>query len=206
MNSDIIKNEEDLDKWFKKNYKKLGYTKIVKDNNGAFPDYIMLRDKKEVRVELEVHSSNFKIHKHDVRKADEIVCLKHTANYNPPLRIIEINRFIKEGPRVKAPFIEFFDDKPAIRLWDYLLTERELDFSITDMAENAGIGRATLYRIWESLISNEIIIHTRDIGKAKLYKLNTKSEKIKKLIEIYDMIILEDLKKRSEHQKIKITA
>ena len=93
-----------------------------------------------------------------------------------------------------------------IRVLDYLLTERQLDFSITDMAENAGIGRATLYRIWDSLIKNDIIIHTRDIGKAKLYKLNAENDKIKKLIEIYDMLILEDLRKRSEKQKTRIAA
>ena len=106
----------------------------------------------------------------------------------------------------KSLFVEFMGDSPMIKVLDYLLTERELDFSITDMAKNAGIGRATLYRIWSSLIKNEIILHTRDIGKAKLYKLNMKNEKIKKLIEIYDMLILEELRKRSENQRIKVTA
>lgn len=91
-----------------------------------------------------------------------------------------------------------------IRILDYLLTERELDFSITDMAENAGIGRATLYRIWDNLIKNKIIIHTRNIGKAKLFKLNTENPKIKKLIEIYDMLTLEELKKQSK--KIEVVA
>src|SRR3989338_8970974 len=105
----------------------------------------------------------------------------------------------------KSMFTGFMGDSPMIRVLDYLLTERQLDFSITDMAENAGIGRATLYRIWDSLIKNDIIIHTRDIGKAKLYKLNAENDKIKKLIEIYDMLILEDLKNRSENQKIKVT-
>ena len=85
-------------------------------------------------------------------------------------------------------------DSPMIRILDYLLTERELDFSITDLAENAGIGRATLYRLWNSLIKNKIIIHTRNIGKAKLYKLNTANLKIRKLMEVYDMIIIDQLK------------
>lgn len=97
-------------------------------------------------------------------------------------------------------------DYPTIRVLDYLLTERELDFSITDMAENSKIGRATLYRIWDNLIENKIIVHTREIGRAKLFKLNTENLKIKKLMEIYDMLILEDLKRYSEKQKIKVTA
>ena len=102
----------------------------------------------------------------------------------------------------KSLFIEFMGDSPMIKMLDYLLTERELDFSITDMAENAGIGRATLYRLWGNLIKNRIIVHTRDIGKAKLYKLNTENERIKKLIEMQDMLTLEELKKRSEARKV----
>ena len=104
----------------------------------------------------------------------------------------------------KSLFIGFMGDSPMIRVLDYLLTERELDFSITDMAENAGIGRATLYRIWDGLMKNEIIVHTREIGKAKLFKLNKNNPKIKKLMEMYDMLILEELKERSE--RIEVTA
>ena len=106
----------------------------------------------------------------------------------------------------KSLFIEFMGESPMIKVMDYLLTERELDFSITDIAENAGIGRATLYRIWDNLIKNEIIVHTRDIGRAKLYKLNTGNTKIKKLIEINDMLTLEELKKHSQKKKIEIPA
>ena len=106
----------------------------------------------------------------------------------------------------KSLFIEFMGDSPTVRVLDYLLTERDLDFSITDIAKNAGIGRSTLYRIWNDLIKNEIIISTRIIGKAKLYKLNKNNIKIKKLIEIDDYLILEELKKHSEKQKIKVIA
>ena len=101
----------------------------------------------------------------------------------------------------KSLFIEFMGDSPMIRVLDYLLTERELDFSITDIAENSRIGRATLYRIWDNLIKNNTVIHTRNIGKAKLFKLNTSNIKIKKLIEIYDMLILEELKTKDKKEE-----
>jgi len=94
-------------------------------------------------------------------------------------------------------------DSPTVRILDYLLTEREVDFSITDMAKNSGIGRATLYRIWDDLVKNKIILHTRNIGKAKLYKLNKENPKIKKLIEIDDMLILEELKSKTKGKKHK---
>jgi hypothetical protein len=103
----------------------------------------------------------------------------------------------------KSLFVKFMGDSPMMKVMDYLITERGLDFSITDMAENARIGRATLYRLWDDLIRNEIILHTRDIGKAKLFKLNTENAKIQKLIEIYDMLTIEELKK---HAQIELAA
>jgi len=106
----------------------------------------------------------------------------------------------------KSLFTEFMGDSPMIRVLDHLITEREIDFSITDMAENAGIGRATLYRIWDNLIENKIISHTRVIGKAKLFKLNSDNMKIKKLIEIYDMLIVEELKMHSKTHKAEVTS
>jgi len=95
-------------------------------------------------------------------------------------------------------FIAFMGDSPTVRVLDFLLTERELDFSITDMADNSGIGRATLYRIWDSLITHKIIVHTRKIGKAKLFRLNMENPKIKKLIELYDLLVLDELKKKTK--------
>ena len=86
-------------------------------------------------------------------------------------------------------FIEFMGDSPKIRIIDYLLTMGGLDFSITDMAENARIGRATLYRIWDNLIKYNVIIHTRDIGNAKLYKLNMRNPQVPLLIEMFDRAI-----------------
>lgn len=102
----------------------------------------------------------------------------------------------------KSLFIELLGDSPNVRVLDYLITERNLDFSITDMAKNAGVSRATLYRLWDDLIKNNIIIHTRVIGRAKLHKLNTRLPQIKKLIEISDMQIIAELKKQSKNRKL----
>ncbi len=99
------------------------------------------------------------------------------------------NRMKKE-----SLFVAYMGDSPTIRVLDYLLTERDLDFSLTDIALHANIGRATLYRMLDNLILYKIIIPTRIIGKAKLYKLNKENKVIKKLIEIDDMLVKEELK------------
>jgi Fe2+ or Zn2+ uptake regulation protein len=96
----------------------------------------------------------------------------------------------------KSLFLEFMGESPTMKVIDYLITERELDFSITDIADNSSIGRATLYRILDGLMQNKIIVPTRKVGKARLFKLNSKNKKISKLIEIYDLLIVEELQKR----------
>lgn len=101
-------------------------------------------------------------------------------------------------------FIEFMGDSATTRVFNYLIINSDLDFSISDLARNANIGRATLYRIWDDLIRHKIVIHTRVIGRAKLFKLNKENKKVQKLIEITDILCVEDLKRRSQKQKVKV--
>jgi hypothetical protein len=87
-------------------------------------------------------------------------------------------------------FKKAFGDNPKIRVLEFLLEGRELDYSITDIAEGAEIGRTTLFRIWEDLLGAKIIIFSRQIGNAQLYRLNLTNPFVKKLVEIFDEIIL----------------
>ena len=87
-------------------------------------------------------------------------------------------------------FRKALGDTPKIRVLEFLIEGRELDYSITDIAEGAEIGRTTLFRIWDDLIKTKIMVPTRQIGNAKLYKLNINNAFVKKLVEIFDEIIL----------------
>jgi len=91
-------------------------------------------------------------------------------------------------------FQKAFGISPKVKVLEFLLEGRELDYSITDIAEGAGIGRTTLFRIWKDLIAAEILVHTRDIGNAKLYRLNLENPLVIKLVDIFDSIVLEPLR------------
>ncbi|MBU0977929.1 MAG: hypothetical protein KKD18_05925, partial [Nanoarchaeota archaeon] len=85
----IIKNEEQFARWFRKNYKKLGYSKIVRGDISRFPDFVMIRNGREVCVELETAASNFIVHKHNINKVDGIVCLVKERGLGKPVRIVK---------------------------------------------------------------------------------------------------------------------
>lgn len=95
----------------------------------------------------------------------------------------------------KSIFVRVMGDSPVIRVMDFLLEGRDLDYSLTDIAENSNIGWTTLHRIWNDLEKNKIVKHTRIIGKAKLYKLNKELPAIKQLIKFYDTLLIQSAEK-----------
>ncbi len=86
-------------------------------------------------------------------------------------------------------FREALGNSPVIRVLDFLIEGRGLDYSLTDIAENANIGWTTLHRIWDKLIQFNMVVPTREIGRAKLFKLNEENPAVDKLIKLYDTLL-----------------
>src|SRR3989344_9457194 len=95
----------------------------------------------------------------------------------------------------KTAFVESLGNSPLIRILDYLIEGRELDYSLTDISENAHVSWSTLHRIWGNLEKYKWIKFSRPIGRAKLYRLNTENPAVKHLIELYDTVLLENTEK-----------
>lgn len=94
----------------------------------------------------------------------------------------------------ETKFIRYMGDTPVIRILDFLITGRDFDYSLSDIVRNAGVGWVTLYRLWPKFIANKIVIHTRDIGKAKLFQLDSKNEIVQNLVKFYKSILKADIK------------
>jgi len=76
-----------------------------------------------------------------------------------------------------------------IRVLDFLIEGRGLDYSLTDIAENANIGWTTLHRMWDTLLRLNMVVPTREIGRAKLFKLNQENPAVERLIKYYDTLL-----------------
>ena len=97
---------------------------------------------------------------------------------------------------METKFTKAVGNTPKIKVIEFLIEGRELDYSLSDIAKGAGIGRTTLFRIWEDLEDLNIVRYTRSIGNAKLYRLSTKNPLVKKLIRLFDFIVIEPLKEK----------
>ncbi len=93
-------------------------------------------------------------------------------------------------------FTKAVGNTPKIKVLEFLIEGRELDYSISDIAEGAGIGRTTLFRVWKDLLDLKIIKPTREIGNAKLFRLNIENPLVKKMISLFDEVVIEPLNKK----------
>ena len=78
-------------------------------------------------------------------------------------------------------FVEYFGKSPYVKVLDFLIQGQEFDYSMTEVARGAGVGWSAFTRIWEQLLKKEIIVPTRTIGNAKLFKLDKKNPFVQKL-------------------------
>lgn len=81
-----------------------------------------------------------------------------------------------------------FGDSPVVKVIDFFIDNQEFDYSLTDIANGAGIAWSTLHEFWSDFVKVGLVVNTRKIGRAELYKLNVANPLVKKLIEI-DMLV-----------------
>lgn len=100
----------------------------------------------------------------------------------------------------KSAFVKVFGETPKVKVLDFLLDNRTLDWSKSDMAEQTGISRSTLDKFFDDLIKDKVILKNRNIGRATLYKLNQKIPLVQQLIDL-DMFLT-----KKQRTKIEVKA
>ena len=91
---------------------------------------------------------------------------------------------------------------PLFKIVDFLLDNKGMDFSKSDISKGAEISRASLFNYWNELEKNGIIKVTRRFGKTKLYTLNNKSPVTQKIIELEKTLISEAMNKAHKEKEI----
>lgn len=94
-------------------------------------------------------------------------------------------------------FLDVVGDSSVMRVLQYFIEGRDFDHTMTDLI-NAGVSWETLHIVVPKLLEHEVIIKVREIGRAKLYKINKENPAARKLLELYDSLIKIELEKRKE--------
>jgi len=62
------------------------------------------------------------------------------------------------------------------KILDFLIAFQAYDYSISDIAKNSGVGFKTTLGVIKELETREVILKERNVGRAKMYKLNLDSK------------------------------
>jgi predicted transcriptional regulator len=82
----------------------------------------------------------------------------------------------------KTLFVEYFGDSPTICVLDFFIENDLYDYSKTDIFNETGIARTTLQEIIKNLLKKKIIIKTRAVGRAEMYKLNRGNPVVEEIV------------------------
>lgn len=95
-------------------------------------------------------------------------------------------------------FIKTLGDYPLIRILDFLIYSRDFDYPITEIAKNANVNFQTLKKLWSRLEQSKMIVSTRTLGGATLYKINVSNPVVQKLIELNNFLCWQYAEKTEE--------
>jgi hypothetical protein len=104
---------------------------------------------------------------------------------------------------MKTLFTELFGRNPELRTLDFLLIHRNYDYSLTEIARNAGVGWTTINLFWKGWIRKGFVLKTRRIGRAQLYELNKKNAFVKEVMALHDKVLRNFLADEISKQKSK---
>jgi hypothetical protein len=109
---------------------------------------------------------------------------------------LKAGRVVKRlDPKINPPGLQrLFGDSAIARILDFLTLYKDWDYSMTDIAKNSGVGWRTLLRLWPALEHYQVVELTRQVGKAKMYRLNERSKVARTLEKLAFQIPIVDAK------------
>lgn len=99
-------------------------------------------------------------------------------------------------------FARYFGNTPLVRILDFLIEGKDFDYSMTEIAKNANVGWTSFSRVWKDMEKMNVVKKTRNIGKARLYKLNLEDATVQKLVRMHWEIIKAETDKILAKKKV----
>jgi hypothetical protein len=102
-----------------------------------------------------------------------------------------------------ATLERLFGKTATIRILDYCIDNAELDYTLTDVAEGTDVAWSTLCAIWPRLTATGMVVKTRKIGRATLFRLDRANPVVTHLIAFDAALTMHQVEqKRGRHVAI----
>lgn len=87
-------------------------------------------------------------------------------------------------------FMELFNNKSTVTLIDFFLDNKGESYTKKELEEMTGLSKVSVIENWKTLEEFGLLKVTRQIGRVKLYKLDTQNKIVKALLRL-EMALIE---------------
>ena len=101
--------------------------------------------------------------------------------------------------------VEYFREHPIVKIIDFLIENKLFDYSKKQITEEAGMSKATLFKYFPKLEEAELVKLSRKFGKTKLYKINTESKVVKRILDL-GLVLADEASKKIIAKELKTSA
>ena len=88
-----------------------------------------------------------------------------------------------------SSFLKLEGNTVRNKIWNFLIIHSEFDYSMKDTAKFSNVSYTALKEIWKEFVKRKLVIHTRNIGNAKMYKLNRENPLVEKFVDYYWSVV-----------------
>ena len=89
----------------------------------------------------------------------------------------------------RSVFLEREGYSPKNKVLDFLIVAQDFDYSLKEIAKHSNVSYPCIKQLKKELVKNKWITLTRKVGKAQMYKLNVKSQVVKKFMDYYWAVV-----------------
>jgi DNA-binding transcriptional ArsR family regulator len=97
-----------------------------------------------------------------------------------------------------APLMQLFGTPARTRILSVFVDEMEYDLNVSELAEQAGVARSTVYDHLDDLQTLGVVKQTRETGNSRRYQLNTESPIAERLRELEGLVLKQSLQNRDD--------
>jgi|SRR3989338_10019933 len=102
----------------------------------------------------------------------------------------------------KSLLLQLTGEMPLFKIMDFLVDNKGLDFTKEQIADGAGLSRASVFNYWNELEGRGIVKITRKEGKTTYYTLNAVNPITKRILELEVALIHQAMDKAVEKKDV----
>ncbi|MBI1970305.1 hypothetical protein HYS47_01015 [Candidatus Woesearchaeota archaeon] len=102
----------------------------------------------------------------------------------------------------KSLLLQLTGEMPLFKIMDFFVDNKGLDFTKEQIADGAGLSRASVFNYWDELEGRAIVKITRKEGKTTYYALNAANPITKRILELEATLIRQAMEKAVQRKDV----